>query len=151
MFLCKTIIFKRMALVCWTLAFVLYGLSSARMVQLTMPSDCNQPGQLLEIPSVKRPTLDGLFSGLSLGAYPKVGYGEPTACLDVDAGRGVAPAQWPLMVRATAKTWAYSRGIGFAVSSWVLWWALGWLWRGARLLPWWTTIKRKLFSLMSRT
>lgn len=127
---------RKLAVWAWIGAFVTYGLATARMVATILPADCSGPTQLLEVPSVKNPTLDGLLSGLSLGAYPKVGYGAPTACLDVDAGRGVAPAQWPLMVRATAKTWAFSRGVGFALSAWALWWALGWLWQAARLLPW---------------
>jgi hypothetical protein len=119
----------------WASAFAAYGLLSARMVSPTQVfQQCNQPTQLLYVPDVKRPVFFGLLSGLSLGAYPRQGFGAPTACLDVDAGRGIAPAQWPLMVRASAKVWALSRAAGFWVLSLVLWWAGRWLWLAARLL-----------------
>lgn len=149
--MCAKTFLRRSAPWVWAAAFVLYGLGSAKTVQLTLPPECTGPQQLLEVPSVKNPTLDGLISGISLGAYPRIGYGQPTACLDVDAGRGVSPAQWPLMVRATAKTWAFSRGAGFAVSSLVLWWALVWLWRAARLLRWSQIIPRRSSSPKSPT
>lgn len=130
---------------------LVFGALSARMVAFQLPATCQQPGELLDVPSVKNPTLDGLLSGLSLGAYPRVGYGQPVACLEVDAGRGVSAAQWPLMVRATAPTWAIWRGMGFAVSVWVLLWALRWLWRAARLLPWWSRCPRRCSNPSSLT
>lgn len=78
--------------------------------------------------------LYGLLSGISLGTYPTSGFGQPQACLDVDAGRGISQAQWPLMLRATAKTWAFARAAGFALDFALLWWALSWVLRAARVL-----------------
>ena len=118
----------------WIAAFFLWGALSARMVSFQVSSVCPKPTQLLAVPDVENPTLYGLISGVSLGAMPRNGFGAPDACIDVDAGKGVSQAQWPLMVKAAAKTWAFSRAAGFAFSGWVLWWACSWLLLAAQLL-----------------
>jgi hypothetical protein len=109
-------------------------LLSAKAVNFEASHPCSHPTQLVWAPDIQTPVLYGLLSGLTLGTYPSKGFGQAQACLDVDAGRGISQAQWPLMVRATAKTWAFSRAAGFALAFALLWWALSWVWRAARVL-----------------
>ncbi len=116
------------------LFFFAAGLLGAKAVNFEVSHPCSRPTQLVWAPDVQTPVLYGLLSGLTLGKYPSKGFGQAQACLDVDAGRGISQAQWPLMVRATAKTWAFARAVGFALVFALLWWALSWVWRAARVL-----------------
>lgn len=117
-------------------AAFIYGAFSGRIAALASgspPCGSAHPQSMVVAPDVQNPLMWGLASGASLGAFPANGFAAPTACLTVDAGRGFAQEAFLYLRMDAAKTWTWARGAGFALSSWVLLWALSWLFRAARL------------------
>jgi hypothetical protein len=117
------------AALCW-------GWTSATMLQITSPCHgflAGNPRRMVVAPDVIRPLTYGLISGLSWGAYPRHGFGVPTACLAVDAGVGLSMQAFQVVRPQAFFAWRAARAAGFGLSCWVVLWALGWVWLAARL------------------
>jgi hypothetical protein len=128
-------VLRWLAIVC---AFF-FGAFSGRIAALVSGQPpCGQmgvthPQAMVVAPDVSNPVMWGLASGMSFGAIPDRGFAAPQACLTVDAGRGFAQEAFLYLRMDAAKTWTWARGFGFALASWLSLWALGWLFRAARL------------------
>jgi len=110
------------------------GIGTTRVAVLTSICPGSPPDATVVAPTVQSPVLLGVVSGLTLGAWPESGYGKPEACIDGDVGVGMPIASFQSIRMNAAWAWAAGRGVGFALSVWLLWWAASWLWRAARSL-----------------
>lgn len=116
------------------LACLCFGVLTTRVAVVKSPCPGYPPTATVIAPTVNNPLSFGIVSGITLGAWPKSGYGQPGSCIDGDVGVGMPVASFESVRMSAVWAWAAGRGLGFALFFWVLLWAASWVWRAVRSL-----------------
>jgi hypothetical protein len=113
---------------------LIFGVLTTRVAVLSDPCPGHAPSATVIAPTVTSPVLYGMVSGFLWGLWPKAGYGQVESCVVSDMGVGIPLSAFEQIRKPAAYAWAGGRGIGFALSSWLVLWVLSWLFRAARVL-----------------